>query len=70
MSRIQLNRRDENSGVSMAVTVHDMDVMAEFSGMNLQRVTVVLAQKAAFSHPCDRDIPFILNIPAAGNGLD
>jgi len=36
----------------------------------VQRVTVVLAHKVALSHPCDRDIPFILNIPAAGNGLD
>ncbi|MEZ9140448.1 MULTISPECIES: hypothetical protein, partial [unclassified Shewanella] len=45
-------------------------VMAELSGTSLLRVTVELAQKAAFSHPCDRDIPFILNIPAAGNGLN
>ena len=32
------------TGVSAAVTVHDMDVMAELSGMNLLRVTVVLAR--------------------------
>ena len=60
----------KTSGVSAAVTVHDMDVMAELSGTNLQRVTVVLAHKVALSHPCDRDIPFILNIPAAGNKLN
>jgi hypothetical protein len=35
------------AGVSTAVTVHDMDVMAELSGMNLQRVTVVLAHRPA-----------------------
>ena len=32
------------AGVSAAVTVNDMDVMAELSGMNLLRVTVVLAR--------------------------
>ncbi|WP_283104502.1 hypothetical protein [Shewanella olleyana] len=36
-----------NPSVSAAVTVHDMDVMAELSGMNLLRVTVVLAHKPA-----------------------
>ncbi|WP_267463722.1 hypothetical protein [Shewanella sp. TC10] len=36
------------------MTVHDMDVMAELSGMNLQRVTVVLAQEPAAGNGLDR----------------
>ncbi|WP_175609546.1 hypothetical protein [Shewanella sp. UCD-KL21] len=50
---MKLNRRDENPGVSAAVTVHDMNVMAELSGMNLQRVTVMLARKPAAGNGLD-----------------
>ena len=49
------------AGVSAAVTVNDMDVMAELSGMNLQRVTVVLAQQPAAGDRLDSNtFPFEL----------
>jgi hypothetical protein len=31
------------------------------------RLAGLSAHKVVLSHPCDHDIPFILNIPAAGN---
>jgi hypothetical protein len=40
------------SRVQAAVTVHDMDVMAELTRMYLQRVTEVFAFEVIQPHPC------------------
>ncbi|GGP99410.1 hypothetical protein GCM10009410_36490 [Shewanella ulleungensis] len=45
-------RRNRISSASAAVTVHDMDVMAELTRMYLQRVTEVFAFEVIQPHPC------------------
>ncbi|MEZ9142647.1 hypothetical protein [Shewanella sp. 10N.286.52.E4] len=67
---MQSNRRDNKPSVDTFKTFENMDVFAEPTGICLRRVLDVSAQKVTLSHPCDRDIQFILNIPAAGSGLD
>ena len=58
------------SGADEPASIQNMDVLVKPTWMCFRRLAGLSAHKVALSHSCDRDIPFIQNIPAAGNGLD